>query len=213
VPRLQPGYSIEQTPEVSDIRVLKRAELSVLAEKRPPNSLQTLRDTHHRVARAVAAGLRGDEIAATTGYSYQRVSILKSDPAFMELVAHYRAILTAEWASEADPVIDYMRTNSLKAQAMISDKLDAAMEANEFLPTRDLLGIAEFGADRTGYGKVNKNVNINVDFAKQLEEARQRSASVRAPRQIEHSPPLAQSQPQQQSPPDHAVAGSLFRRL
>jgi hypothetical protein len=62
---------------------------------------------------------------------------------------------------------------------MIEDKIDAAAEANEFLPSRDLATFAELGLDRTGYGKVNKNVNVNVDFAAALEKARSRSANAR----------------------------------
>jgi len=101
----------------------------------------------------------------------------------VDLVAHYRSMIDAEWVGQ-DTVIEYMKTNALKAQAMISDKLDAAAEANEFLPTRDLLGIAELGLDRTGYGKVNKNVNVNVDFAANLEAARRRSERAREVRPV-----------------------------
>jgi DNA-binding CsgD family transcriptional regulator len=178
---LQRGHShIEQEPEIVSARELTRADLAVLTEKRPPNQVQRLRDTHHRIARAVAAGMRNDEIAATCGVSYNRVSTLRNDPAFSELVAHYRAVITAEYAATADPVIEFMATNALKAQAMLSDKLDDADAKGEFLPTRDLLGIAELGLDRTGYGKVNKNVNVNVDFAATLEAARARIRAARA---------------------------------
>ena len=97
----------------------------------------------------------------------------------MELVAHYRSIVTAEYVRVADPVIEYLSSNALKAQAMLSDKLDDFADKGEFLPTRDLLGIAELGLDRTGYGKVNKNLNVNVDFAANLEAARKRSAGAR----------------------------------
>lgn len=205
--------------EVSDIRVLKRADLAVLEHPRPANQLQNLRDTHHRIARAIASGLSNGEVAATCGISYNRVTILKADPALMELVAHYRAILTAEWAEAADPVTDYLRANALKAQAMLSDKLDHASEQGEFLPTRDLLGIAELGLDRTGYGKVNKNVNINVDFAAKLEEARKRSTAAREVRTIE-APSLqpqsvpgaaSSSHPGRPVPPPPIAAN--FRRL
>lgn len=173
------GRPVRTHIEITDIREVTRADLSILAAPRPNLSLQALRDTHHRVARAVASGLSNIEVAETCGKSANYISLLKGDPAFMELVAHYRAMVTAEWKEAADPVVSFMRTNALKAQAMISDKLDAAIENNEFLPTRDLLGIAEFGSDRTGYGKVNKNVNINVDFAAQLEAARRRSSEAR----------------------------------
>lgn len=201
--RLQRGKAhVAQTPEVSDIRALTRGELSVLAVKRPPNSLQNLRDTHHRVARAVAAGLRNDEISALCGYSYNRISILKGDPSFMELVAHYRGLITAEFVRNADPVIEYMQSNALKAQAMLSDKLDKALEEDTFLPTRDLLGIAELGLDRTGYGKVNKNLNVNVDFAANLEAARKRASAADALRTIE----APTSRPPQSPQADHSPA-------
>jgi len=196
--------------EITNLRELKRADLAVLAAPRPPNALQQLRDNHHRVARALASGMSNTDVALTCGISINRVSMLKSDPAVKELIAHYRSMLTAEWLKEADPVIDFLRSNSLKAAAMLSDKLDAAAEADEFLPTRDLLGIAELGFDRTGYGKVNKNLNVNVDFAANLEAARKRSASAR---QIEARPaPQSPQGDTHASPRDRPVAPT-FRRL
>jgi hypothetical protein len=165
-------------PEITDIREVTRADLAHLTVKRGATVVQTLRDNHHRIARAVASGMSNADVAATCGVTISRVNSLRGDPAFVELVAHYRAILTTEWA-QADTVIEFMRTNALKAQAMISDKLDDAAERNDFLPTRDLLGIAELGLDSTGYGKVNKNINVNVDFAAKLEAARSRAS--RAP--------------------------------
>jgi hypothetical protein len=190
---------IQEVPEVLEVRSLSRSDLSVLAAPRAKNSIQNLRDTHHRVARAVAAGLRNDAICELTGYSLARVWTLQQDPSFKELIAHYRAIITAEFADAADPVIDYMRNNALKAQAMLSDKLDDAMEKNEFLPTRDLLGIAELGLDRTGYGKVNKNVNVNVDFAANLEAMRKRAAEVERKRSSRVIEAQASHAPQPQS--------------
>jgi hypothetical protein len=157
------------------------------------------------------------DVALACGISVGRVHMLKVDPAVQELIAHYRSMLTAEWLKEADPVIDFLRSNSLKAAAMLSDKLDAAAEKDEFLPTRDLLGIAELGFDRTGYGKVNKNLNVNVDFAANLEAMRKRSSRARGPRQIEASQEPTLSRPQSPqgnvpTPPGRPVAPS-FRRL
>lgn len=201
--------------ELTNLRELTRADLSVLAQPRPPQSIQTLRDNHHRVARALASGMTNIDVALTCGISVGRVHVLKVDPAVQELILHYRSMLTAEWLKEADPVIDFLRSNSLKAAAMISDKLDAAAEKDEFLPTRDLLGIAELGFDRTGYGKVNKNVNVNVDFAANLEAARKRTASARPSRQIEASAPRPQSsQADLSSPPGHdRPVTPSFRRI
>lgn len=209
---------IAQTPEVSDIRVLERADLVVLSQPRPGATIQNLRDSHHRIARAVASGLSNAEVSAATGYSITRINVLRQDPAFKELVAHKRSMIDVEWAEAADPVVELLKSNALKAQAMISDKLDDAMEKGEFLPTRDLLGIGELGLDRTGYGKVNKNVNVNVDFAASLEAARKRSAAVREPRTIEasRSPPLSpQSAPTESHLSSRSVPSppAVLRRL
>lgn len=213
---LQRGRKAIASPiEITNLRELKRGDLAVLAQPRPPNALQSLRDNHHRVARALASGMSNSDVALTCGLSINRVSMLKADPAVKELIAHYRSMLTAEWLKEADPVIDFLRSNSLKAAAMLSDKLDAAAENDEFLPTRDLLGIAELGFDRTGYGKVNKNLNVNVDFAANLEAARKRTEAARSSRQIEASPLRPQSPPSVSDRPpasDRSVAPS-FRRL
>lgn len=189
---------VSDAPKVSGIRELSRADLTHLTKPRDPTRIQSIRDSHHRVARAIASGMSNGEVALTCGISITRVSQLRGDPSFIELIAHYRSMITAQWLGDADPVVDFMRTNALKAQAMLSDKLDAAAESDEFLPTRDLVSIAELGLDRTGYGKVNKNVNINVDFAANLERARKRSDRART---VNPSPNLA---PTIEGPPSSA---------
>ena len=82
---LQRGKLTAATPEVSGIRVLARADLSVLLEKRPKTELKSLTDKHHRIARACAAGLSNVDVAAICGITATRVSMLKQDPAFTEL--------------------------------------------------------------------------------------------------------------------------------
>ncbi len=208
------------TPEITNIREVTRADLSHLTTPRAPVTIQTIRDNHHRIARAIASGLSNVDVAATCGISVNRVSTLKSDPSMVELIAHYRAVLTSEWAQQ-DTVVEFLRSNALKAQAMLSDKLDEAAEKGEYLPTRDLLGIAELGLDRTGYGKVNKNLNVNVDFAAKLEAARTRADRVREARTIEGevarpvpTPPRSEPRaervaPQRVSPP----LAPVFRRM
>lgn len=209
---LQRGHRVaRQTPEVSDIRELSRTDLSVLAAPRPKNIVQSLSDAHHRVARAVAAGLSNAEVAEITGRSINGISMLRQDPAFRELVAHKRAMIDAEFAAAADPVVELLSSVRTKALAMIEDKIVDAMDKQEFLPSRDLATFAELGLDRTGYGKVNKNVNVNVDFAAALEKARARSTAARtieAPRSQPQSPPSAES-----PLPSRPVVAPSFRRL
>lgn len=176
---LQRGHLLTAQPEISNLRSLARADLSVLLEKRPQKNLQSIRDTHHRVARAVAAGLPNHEVAQACGYSQNRIAMLKKDPAFQELVAHYRAIVTAEFVRSVDNYMEVATANMLKAEVMISDKIDEALEKNETLPMRDLIAIAGDRADRFGYGKTRANINVNMDFAAQLEAARRRSAQAK----------------------------------
>lgn len=176
---LQRGHLRAQVPEISGIRSLARTDLSALLEKRPKATLVQLRDNHHRIARALAAGLPPTTVSALCGISINRVCVLKDDPAFAELVAHYRAVVTADHFEQLDVVNEYLGSVRTKALAMLEDKIDDTADKGEFLPTRDLVAISELGLDRTGYGKVNKNVNVNVDFAAQLESARRRSASAR----------------------------------
>ena len=205
MPTLQRGRNvIPQTPIITNIREVARSDLSHLTEKRAPGYVQTLRDNHHRIARALASGLSNVQVAATCGIAVNSVSRFKADPTCAELIAHYRGVITSEWAQE-DTVIEFLRSNALKAQAMLSDKLDEAAEKNEFLPTRDLLGIAELGLDRTGYGKVNKNLNVNVDFAAKLEAARTRADAARSARTIDGEA----SQPAPASPRSPEVENAI----
>jgi hypothetical protein len=212
---LRPGRQTTEKPALGEIRSLAREDLALLAETRPKTQLQSLRDKHHRIARAVASGMSNGEIASVCGISYNRVSILNQDPAFAELVAHYRALVTADWIEAADPVIDFLGSVRTKSLAMLEDKLVAAEEQGEFLPTRELVSMAELGLDRTGYGKVNKNVNINVDFAAQLEAARNRSRTAREANPVRETPtPPRSALAFDSSPPQSAQvqAPSNFRR-
>jgi hypothetical protein len=209
---LQRGHLQAAQPQISGIRSLARTDLSVLLEKRPQQSLKGLRDNHHRIARAIASGLPDVTTSALCGISCARISVLKGDPAFKDLVAHYRGVITADHFEALDTVNEYLGSVRTKALAMLEDKIDATAEANEFLPTRDLVSIAELGLDRTGYGKVNKNLNVNVDFAAQLESARRRSAGART---IEASPSLSPQSGRDQNVPPQSVdhAQRSFRRV
>jgi len=195
------GRAIESLPEITDIREVTRADLTHLQAPRPQGHIQSLKDSHHRVARAVASGMSNREVAETCGMSYNRVSQLKDDPSFIELVAHYRTMLTEEWRETADPVTDYMRSNALKAEQLISDRLDKAMEEDETIPLSQLVQVTSDRYDRLGYSKVTKSVNVNVDFAANLEAARRRSAPAqREVKTIEASSTGPQSSPAKATP-------------
>lgn len=210
---LRPGRRQTVEFELGEVRELVRSDLALLNETRPVKTLDSLRDNHHRIARAVASGIPNTQVAILCGISVNRVSMLKQDPAFIDLVAHYRGMLTAEWTESIDTVTEFLGSVRTKSLAMLEDKLCAAADNNEFLPTRELVAMAELGLDRTGYGKVNKNINVNVDFAAQLEAARNRSSRAREPIPIADSSTLVpQSAPAPKHAPSLTLAPSQFRR-
>lgn len=59
------------------------------ASDSPDRMLQTLRSSHHEVARLLASGIRPVEVSVMTGRSLGSISSLQNDPAFQELLAHY----------------------------------------------------------------------------------------------------------------------------
>lgn len=157
-------------------RELVRADLERLKEDRHvPSSPQKLRDSHHRIARLAAAGLRSFEIAERTGYGVVRVRSLLGSPAMEELVARYRVKVDEEFVKTQDEYYALATANMLAAERHINDHIAELDESGELLPVRTALAISRDGADRFGYGKKAMNVNLNVDFAAQLESAIKRS--------------------------------------
>jgi DNA-binding CsgD family transcriptional regulator len=205
---LQSGRLDVAIPEVSGIRVLARADLAVLLQRRPKTELKSLTDKHHRIARAIAAGLSNIDVAAICGITVTRVSMLKAgDQAFQELIAHYRGLTTADYLASMDSYMEVLLANKLKAEVMIGDKLDAAIDGDEVLPTRDLMAISRDAADRTGHGKINTNVNYSGDYAAKLEAARRRAAGAR------RSPSLVPESPSTTPAPALTLGPNSFRRL
>ncbi len=173
---------IATKPEILEVRPLTREDLGLILEKRVgedgrpiQGAAKRFRDSHHRVARLFASGLRPTEIVERSGYSYQRIHTLSTDPAFQELVAKYREKVDAEFVKNADAFYEVATSNMLKAEVQIADKLEQAEEDGVALPTRDLIAISRDAADRFGYGKRQTNLNVNADFASLLEKAIQRS--------------------------------------
>src|SRR6266705_2514035 len=60
-------------------------------------------------------------------------------------------------------------------QRMLLEEYEELDERGERPPIRTMLAVNADYADRTGFGKRQTNVNINVDFAAQLDRAIKRS--------------------------------------
>lgn len=166
-----------RSPRILSVRPITKEDLAIFHKPAYKPTLQRLRDSHHMVARLAASGLKNYEIADATGYTIERISMLIHDPSMVELIARYRADIDRVWLSGEDGYLAMVRANRNKAERMLSDRLDDAdSDESKSLPVRELLSISRDAADRTGFGKIQKNVNINVDFAARLEAARARSA-------------------------------------
>lgn len=176
---------------------LVAADLERLRQPRfVASSPAKLRDSHHRIARLAAAGLRTREIAARAGYSYQRVSDLLGSPAMDELVAQYRVKVDEAFVESQDEFYDLATRNMLAAERHIADHIAELDESGDLLPVRTALAISRDAADRFGYSKHQVNVNVNADFASKLEQAIARSGKGTL---IEGTQSLSSSQPHGQA--------------
>lgn len=110
-----------------------------------PTPLKELRTTHHQMAQMVARGDSVVQISAALGFSVSRVSILKSDPTFAELVEFYREKNEELYADTQ------LRLKNLTDDAV--EVLHSRLHDNpDAIGTATLLEIVKSGADRSGAG-------------------------------------------------------------
>jgi len=160
------------------VRDLTEADLSLLGQERgiKPTLIAKLRDRHHALARVLAAGMPDGTASAITGYSPSRISILKQDPSFRALMAHYAENEDAQLAD----FIERTTTLTLSAINELQDRLE---EEPESFTHGQLQDLAKTFADRIGHAPVQRsvNVNANVDLGSRLAQARRRLDNVPAP--------------------------------
>ena len=165
--------------EVASAGELTAEDIKALALPRQsaPPPLKRLRDRHHRLAQLLASGESERDAAIICGYDLSRVSILKNDPAFKELLEFYRE----KQREKFDGFGDKLATIANEAADLLIDKLEDDEEAQK-LSVGQLMALAELGADRIGYGKQTNStsLNVNVGLADSLSEARKRVAERRA---------------------------------
>lgn len=161
--------AVEMEAEIS--RELTPIDLADLDMPRPAIApLKTLRDKHHTLARYMAQGFTDTEISSYTGYSLSRISVLRSDPAFAELVNHYRVNREDAQRRLDERLADATGTALSVLQERLEDDPDK-FDNDELLDTLKIL------ADRSGFGpqKTQTNVNLNIGMADRLKAARERA--------------------------------------
>lgn len=151
--------------EVGFSRELQGADLAVLAEPRGVLAVapKTLRASHHNLARLLANGVRAVEASAITGFSQSRISVLQSDPAFKELIAHYKEVVESSFE-------DLTRQVAALGADAVGELRDRLLDSPESFNNSLLLQVVTALLDRSGHGVMSKNRNENVNITLSSED-------------------------------------------
>jgi len=153
-PEVPLEFSVER--ELEEMDVVLRETLGAGGSKTP--SIKTLRATHHRLAQAIASGSSDAEASLITGYSLSRISVLKQDPAFAELLAHYAAARDSVF-------IDVQQ----RMAGFAVDALEELQERLEIKPqtftNKELNELIKTTADRGGHSPVQKRETKNINIS------------------------------------------------
>jgi hypothetical protein len=166
---------VERELDMSDIEALL-GERGVAAPQ-----IVNIRERHHALARHIAEGKKPGEAAILCRYSQSRMSVLLADPAFNELVAHYREVVNENFVDFQKKLADL----AIDAASILQDRMeDTPDEMSDSL----LLQVVQVGADRTGHGPSQKTeINVKVGLASRIASAHERAVRARdiTPKEIE----------------------------
>lgn len=167
-PAREPSAVKGKPPELFTAEVIRLLEPADLLERQTtgadsigaePYKLKRLRYSHHTLARYLADGkLTQVEVAAQTGYSPKTITSYLHDPAFKELVEHYAKQAT----NRAVDVIEKLETLAIDILIEISDRLESEPES---VSMAQLLECSKLLLDRSGYGPVTKQLNVNTTIS------------------------------------------------
>lgn len=151
---------------VEVVRSLTPDDLAAI-QSAPPARIQaqnlvTLRQTHHQLAQLLARGTAVQDASLITGYSGAYISILKTDPAFGELLAHYTAEREAVFAD----TMEQLRILGLSFKEELQERLEnspAQFTNREIMDAMDLLLIKSRPNTGAGGGQ-RPGINIQVSF-------------------------------------------------
>lgn len=117
-----------------------------------PIPIRELRQSHHMLARTLAQGISQEEVSIITGYSVSRISILKSDPQFAELLQYYIDMEEKEYAVARADMHERLKGLGFDAIETLHAKL---LDDPDSFDAKTLLAVVEATSDRTGYGKTS----------------------------------------------------------
>jgi hypothetical protein len=147
-----------KAPAVWATRPLAAEELPSVIENPSggeKHRLKKIRDVHHQAARAMATGGSNMEVGAVVGMSAQRINELRHDPAFQELLAHYREENAEIWRN----VRERASQLGITASEVIQERL---LERPESVATKDLLAVMQSGLDYGGHKQSEKHEHVHA---------------------------------------------------
>lgn len=166
---------VDKTPIPLDVRPLTANSVALASSREAgikPDALTRINARHRAMARRIAAGATTGEVAAEFGLTASRVSILKADKTFQDLV---------EWYSTKGDVRfeeAFGRLSDLTVAAA-EELLDRVLDTPEDVDTSELTKLLQIAADRTGHApKRVEEKNVNINFGDRLEAARSRARSM-----------------------------------
>lgn len=152
------------------MKIRSLTEADVPKRGRPKGAVAKIRAHHHLVAQLYAKGLKPTEIAPIVNRTSATVRNWLDSPASQELVAQY----TGEIGERVSSEMEYRIALRRKAGTMAMEKLVEMLEADEIESEKSLLAIAADSDDRTGLGRQETKVNLNMDLGARLDRAIER---------------------------------------
>lgn len=154
----------------ADILLIFTGEAGVRAKP-----LQKIRAAHHNVAILLSQGHTSASVSRITGYSPSRIALLKEDPAFKQLLAHYSQMGEQATADFFQQLADL----GIAAVQELQERLET--DPDNFSPD-ELIKIVEKTSDRTGFGptKTVKSLNVSTTISK-LKERMESKGQVLSP--------------------------------
>lgn len=158
------------------VRELTEADLLVRETLGAGSTLPTikaLRATHHKLAQCLAAfNMSEAEASVSTGYSPSRISILKKDPSFIELLAFYST-------QKQDIFVDVTQRMAGVATDTLEVIQERLQDNPESFKAKDLVEVLKATADRGGHSPVRKSETKSItitasDLLKMKEEVNQK---------------------------------------
>lgn len=128
---------------------------------RAAQRLKDLRQSHHHLAQVLAQGISQEQASLVTGYSPSRISVLKGDPAFAELLEYYQSNQESKFAEVTERKVRL-------GLSMLDELQERLEEGPEKFTNRELLDGAEqlLKADGRGGAAMpgGPAVNLSVSF-------------------------------------------------